>query len=294
MQITQTDFERFWEAKGRFLKINNKQRLFENLKNKIAGLRGTEALDEHVGGLRSGKESSRQLVVAFYKYLGMQPSDSPLFGKKFYDYPFERQLEIAKFLHEPKTLREIREHFSIDERTLRADLRQLEEGLSILGSTVKIESSKAGRRRYYRSTLHPIFLPLNLTEVYALTIQLGRLSRHGANAAFFQRLAERIASQLTDYAFHSLYPGKERTPAENRYLDDEASARSAEGVLMYLSKRARMRESMKLRFSYRGETYCGSLEEGNGSEPRIKLDTGAFFAGRIEECLFESDAFEYR
>ncbi|NLC27025.1 MAG: HTH domain-containing protein, partial [Fastidiosipila sp.] len=78
----------------------------------------------------------------------------------------ERKIEILKLLH-GKEMRtgEIAEHFSLDERTIRTDINKLREGTQILGTTFKIESKHEGsQKHFYKSTVHPILLGLNLSE----------------------------------------------------------------------------------------------------------------------------------
>jgi len=44
------------------------------------------------------------------------------------DDPTERRLRIACFLHKPKSNAQIIEHFYINDKTVRTDLKALEEG----------------------------------------------------------------------------------------------------------------------------------------------------------------------
>ncbi|NLO90346.1 MAG: HTH domain-containing protein [Clostridia bacterium] len=82
--------------------------------------------------------------------------------------PFERRIEILKLL-QGREMRtgEIAEYFDVDERTIRSDIKALRDGMDILG--IKIESKHQGsQKHYYKSTVHPILLALNLSELYAL------------------------------------------------------------------------------------------------------------------------------
>lgn len=84
--------------------------------------------------------------------------------------PFERRVEILKLL-QGKEMRtsEIAENFGVDERTIRTDMQALRDGIDILGIKIKIESKHPGKQKhYYKSTVHPILLALNLSELFAL------------------------------------------------------------------------------------------------------------------------------
>jgi predicted DNA-binding transcriptional regulator YafY len=83
--------------------------------------------------------------------------------------PFERRIEIIKLLHGRKMRTgELAEHF-VDDRTIRADIDSLRMGMDVLGVKIKIESKHEGsQKHYYISTVHPIMLALNLSELLAL------------------------------------------------------------------------------------------------------------------------------
>ena len=84
--------------------------------------------------------------------------------------PLNRRLNILKMLH-GKELRtaEITEAYGVDDRTIRTDLETLRDGLEVMGTTVKIVEQRSGHSNLsYKSTVHPIFLALNLSEVFAL------------------------------------------------------------------------------------------------------------------------------
>ena len=69
MKITKKQFEEYWQKKGRFLRIKNAERFYQNLADKIEEYGTTSDLDEYVVTLRKGKEITRKVVVDFYDYL---------------------------------------------------------------------------------------------------------------------------------------------------------------------------------------------------------------------------------
>lgn len=291
MKISKEEFEKFWMTQGQYLRIKNPERLKNNLLSKIEELGDSVVLDEYVMGLRTGKESTRVLVVKFYDYLinKGRKIQSTLFQKKFYDYPFERQLEIAKFLHEPKKTSEIQEKFDIDKRTVQSDLRELEEGIQVLGSTIMIKKEKKGRSYYYKTTLHPVFLPLNLTEIYALTVYMNHMiCKNDPNAQMIRNISERIKMQLSDYAFSKLFPGEERNSIKNHYLDDEELARQRDGIYMYL-----MKSGQKCKFIWQGNEYFGNLV-WKEKQYKICLEDGKFLDAELNEVDFIVEELDYQ
>lgn len=288
MKITSSQFYEFWTSQHEMnIKKNNAERLYENITDVIERYNDSLALDDYVTGLRSGKESTRRLIVRFYKYIGVPEDETELYNMKFYDYPIERQLEIAKYLHTERTAAEIEHHFSIDKRTRQADLQALESGIEIFGTTIKIEKERKKGKYYYRSTLHPVFLPLNLTEVYAVTIYLERIiSRGDANAEILHNIANRIKSQLSDYAYEKLYE-EPKPEYMNNYRSDESLAHQREGIAMYLMKSGR-----SCRFFYKNNEYTGKIQFINGKY-HVVLNDGQILDADISEVDFIPDSFEY-
>lgn len=291
MTISREQFECFWSAKGQYLRIYNKERLKDNLIKKIEENIDLIKLDDYVCGLRTGKESTRQFVVYFYDYLKKQGMciESNLFEKKFYDYPFERQLEIAKYLHEPRSIDEIKDKFGINVRTARQDLSALEEGITVLSSTIKIKKEKKGRSYFYRTTLHPVFLPLNLTEVYAMTVYLNQaVGSSDPNAQMIQDISERIKAQLSDYAYNKLFPESTRKKSDNNYINDENFAKQRKNIYMYL-----MKSGQRCKFFWKGEEHYGRIRKCDG-EHRICLEDGAVLDAEIGDVNFIVEELDYK
>lgn len=292
-----TLFEEFWKDNSYQLSysVNNPIRFHNNLSAKMKEFNTIEDIDDYVLSLKSARESTRRIVVLFYEYLLREKKAkkimSGLPNMRFYDYPFERQLEIAKYLHTPKTPADIRDEFHIDERTVRADLQQLEDGIEVLGSTIRIEREKNGRKIYYKTTVHPVFLPLNLTEAYAMTVYLDKIiGKEDPNAQIIRDISNRIKLQLSDYAYDRLFPGIDRYQGNNDYLNDEELAQSREGIICYLMKSGR-----KCRFIWKEKEYVGRIVpiEKYGFPYSVVTDDGTEFDAPLSEIDFIIDSLEY-
>lgn len=289
MKITKKDFEKFWRDEGQYMNISNKNRREMNLSAKIEELGDTAKLDDYVKSLRTGKESTRKIIIKFYNYLvkkkGFKTIESDLYKKDFYGAVFERQLEIAKFLHKKRSVQEICDEFCIANRTVRKDLEQLEEGITVFDTTIQITKAKEGRKYYYKTTLHPIFLPLNLTEVYALTIYLDKImDRKNLNKKVISSISERIKCQLSDYAIERLFPMDAEEGQKNYYVDDEVLASQRHGVQLYLMKTGTM-----CTFIWKEQEYRGRFDR----DLNILLENGEYLDADLSEVDFIIDSFEY-
>ena len=293
-----TLFEKFWPRNSYEIStaINNPTRFHNNLSTKMKEFDSIVDIDDYVLNLKTARESTRRIMVLFYEYLQyekiIKKINSPLFKLHFYDYPFERQLEIAKYLHTPKTLAEIREHFYIDERTVRSDLQQLEEGIEVLGSTIKIEKEKKGRLISYKTTVHPVFLPLNLTEAYAMTVYLDKvIDKRDPNAKIIRNISQRIKMQLSDYAWNALFPEIKRFSGNNNYLSDKELAESREGIIGYL-----MKSGEKCKFIWKGKEYTGRIVpvEKYGFPYSVITEDGTEFDAPLSEIDFIIESLNYK
>lgn len=253
-------FDRFWETRGKYAGYRNPERAYTNIRRRLEKCNSIADIDEYVMTSRTEKETLREIITQYYFFLEEVEEifvDSEITEIEFARYRIERLLNMAKYLHEPRTVSEIEEHFKIDRRTRTAYIQDLEKGVRFMGSTIKIEKHREGGKDYYKTTMHPIFLPLNLTEVYAITKFLEDvIDNRDANAIVIRNIQERIKSQLTDYAFEKLFPGEERKYISNDYISDREMAAQRETVMLYLIK-----DGQRCRCIYKGGEYEGSIQK---------------------------------
>ena len=97
---------------------------------------------------------------------------------------------------------EIAEHFGVDERTIRTDIEQLREGLDVFGVKIKIESKHydGNPKQYYKSTVHPVMLALNASELFALLKLLENTFTEKTEGEVYRHIFDMVYSQITDYA----------------------------------------------------------------------------------------------
>ncbi len=145
----------------------------------------------------------------------------------------------------------IAKYFGFSENTLYNHLKDLQDGVRILGSHAQIELRR--RSNNYDSTIHPTFLPLNMSEVYFLSVAVPALMRDNANSSMANAIAADIYSQLSDYAKSIIGP----------WLEDEVREALHDHALKYrietdFPELAYFEKSGKrCKLNYKGETVIG-------------------------------------
>jgi len=159
--------------------------------------------------------------------------------------PFARKVEILKLLQgrEMRTS-EIAEYFGGDERTIRTDMQALRDGIDIFGIKIKIESKHPGKQKhFYKSTVHPIFLALNLSELFAL-LKLLENAILQDRGEIYKHIFDQVYSQITDYA-EGLIANKLKNKykkTKNSNLLEEEAIKHKDIMLVYWVKSGRFIE----------------------------------------------------
>lgn len=113
-------------------------------------------------------------------------------------YKNERMLMILKYLHcREKSRSEISKDFGISERSISDYLVELQKGITFLDTNMKINKLEEGTSKYC-SLNHPIFLSLNLEEIYLLKKGLEFLSKDSDNKEIYDKISNLIYEQLSD------------------------------------------------------------------------------------------------
>lgn len=200
--------------------------------------------EEKLRSYPNNKEVYRKILICFFSFL------KDVYPDKNFDTDFleeirffskiERLNEILKYTHEGnKTRDEIAGHFIISKQTLIEDINNLKYGCHILGQKVKIEDLERCTN-LCRSTVHPIYLPLNLMEIFVLTTELKRLSVRSKSpySEIMGYLAEAIYDQLSEYGKRCV---NERGTVElgkfNEQASDLVEFRNEKDFLGYLRHR---------------------------------------------------------
>lgn len=111
----------------------------------------------------------------------------------------EFKIKLLKYLQGGGKRREkIAKHFNISERSLSNRISELQSvDNQILGTKIHIEIERGSNN--YNSTVHPIFLALNLSEVYGLLLTLEN-AEDSIYGETLKDIKSDIINQLTEYA----------------------------------------------------------------------------------------------
>ena len=110
----------------------------------------------------------------------------------------EIKIKLLKYLQKPRGTREkIADHFNMSSNAINNHLTELQDGCFILGSRVKIAPSRGTNE--YDSTVHPVFLALNLSEIYTLTVALKSFTSKSVFSDTANDIADDVYRQLTEY-----------------------------------------------------------------------------------------------
>ena len=153
---------------------------------------------------------------------------------------FERRIEILKLLQEKEmSIGELAEAFNVEDRTMRTDIDALRQGIDLFGVKFRIESKHQGKQKhYYKSTLHPIILGLNLSELFALLKVLEEKS-NSYTGDVYKNIFQSIYSQISPYAegiIKNKLEGKYERKEITALLEEEAFKQSKDYKLIYWEK----------------------------------------------------------
>lgn len=200
------------EMQRRYSNVNASKRaeaekILTHIRNFIQGQSIVDPgrITEYLNQSRGDKKQARAMILDFFQYYEKETDEKvhhDLNTIHPVDIPLLRQLEILKFLHTPATTKKISEHFGISEETARNDLNSLKDGIQLYDSLLKVEPETSGReqKKSYKSTVHPIFLTLNMTEIAALTTGLNHLTGQAGMEDLYLPIISKIYHQLSQYA----------------------------------------------------------------------------------------------
>lgn len=170
----------------------------------------------------------------------------------------ERQLSIAKDMHDFNKARnfdrnEVAQKYMVSEKTVENDMKALREGISVMDQRIVLSEIQLRNRKVTAvSTMHPIFLAQNLTQVICILEGLHSMEQSWIMASYARNTSVSIWRQLSDYArkritgtlvdlmeldagwYESLDEETATRPAVMFYNEKESSDRF--GLLMYAMK----------------------------------------------------------
>lgn len=176
----------------------------------------------------------------------------------------ERRVELLKMLqNHPMRTGELAEHFQVSERVIRKDLERLRDGLDVFGTRFTIETRHPGSaKQHFKSTLHPIVLGLNGTELLGLFQLLERASEDEFAGPFYQQLLTSIYSQTTPYMSDRVDRYLKRSYTKKQVvttLEEQIEQESASATNLFYKFVHLMKHERELEYTL--------LEEGDDARP---------------------------
>jgi len=117
---------------------------------------------------------------------------------------FDRQMYIVKELHEKgRGTAYLEDKLWVSDRTIEEDLTKLRSnaGVSIMGQKITVKGIERQKGNIeFQSTVHPIFLALNLTQVVVMLQGLQHMAKDEAYRKYALKLSASIWNELSDYA----------------------------------------------------------------------------------------------
>ena len=119
----------------------------------------------------------------------------------------ERRKTIVKYFQKyPLTINELADSFLVSTKTIDRDLKAIAKGVNVNGIEVKLVVVKKDGKIYlinddlYHTTVHPISLNLNMTEIYTLLVDVAsREKENRISGPLYNSIMKRIYGQLNDY-----------------------------------------------------------------------------------------------
>lgn len=166
------------------------------------------SIKDSVKGYTSSKDSA---IDIYKKYISFLKTNYDFYVEIPYlpipvSITFERIMFIAKYIQNPEhKVSDLEDILWVGNRTVENDLAVLrgntDDPIQISGKRFVVEDIERNRGRItMSSTVHPIFLTSNLTQVLVTLKGLKFMSKDSAYKAYAEEMAKSIWSQLSDYA----------------------------------------------------------------------------------------------
>ena len=157
---------------------------------------------------RMQRKSNEEYLIAndYFDYLRFRYKvDIPPFRRQL--TALERQLSIAKDLHDFNAARrfdreEVAEKYLVSEKTIENDMKALRDGISVMDQKLSLSDFRLRNRKVTAvSTMHPLFLAQNLTQIVCLLEGLRKMEESSWTLQSYAKAsAVSIWLQLSDYA----------------------------------------------------------------------------------------------
>lgn len=176
------------------------------------------------------------------------------FNEWFPKNSIERQIHITKLLHDKNTvIADLPQLVMVNEKTIEKDLKKLrgEDGdpIEVMGQKLIVDFNRSCGKVTFPSTVHPLFLTFNLTQVITMMEGLKNMADEKKYREYALYAAATIWAQLSEYAKNRIlgfsgnlgidgdwYQSIENKTDSVFYTETECSSKMGAGNLLYIFK----------------------------------------------------------
>ena len=211
--------------------------------------------------------------------------------------PLERQLSIARDLHDFNRAGEFDRNeaarkYLVSERTIDADLAALHDGICVMDQKLALQDFQLRNKKVTAvSTMHPLFLTQNLTQIVCMLEGLRRMEDSWTLHSYARRSAVSIWCQLSSYArdriLETLTDLMDLDRAWYEGIDEEAD--SQKGRMFYTETEAS--DSFgRLMYALKGDLPCSVVYIGEDERAEEIRGRVVRVSDRGAEILAEGSA----
>lgn len=248
------------------------------------------AIKESVRSYTRDKNKIIEIYQDFVNFIKSEYGiDIPIEFPPLFSSDFDRMMYIIKEFHESeRDIAYLEDKLWISGRTIEGELAKLrsENGVSIMGQKITLHGIKRQRGGIeFESTVHPIFLALNLAQVIVILHGLKYMAENEAYKEYALKILQCIWNELSDYAKRKIkqeagklsidlswYEGLDsHKDNELFYLEKECCHEKGIGNIIYLLKNGKRCVIEFIGDDGKRELLNGCIVVGyNGDEVKVK------------------------
>jgi len=212
--------------------------------------------------------------------------------------PLERQLSIAKDMHDFNKARtfdrnDVARRYLVSDRTIDSDLAALHNGICVMDQKLALKDFLLNNKKITAiSTMHPLFLTQNLTQIVCMLEGLRRMEDNWALRSYARSSAVSIWRQLSDYARERILGTlTDLMDLERSWYEGISEAAEMEAERMFYNEDESSDSYGRLMYAMKGNLPCSIVYIGD-DDMAVEIHGRVF---RIEESgikILAEDAAE--
>jgi hypothetical protein len=177
--------------------------------------------------------------------------------------PLERQLSIAKDMHDFNKARtfdrnDVARRYLVSDRTIDSDLAALHDGIAVMDQKLTLRDFQLRNKKVTAiSTMHPLFLTQNLTQIVCMLEGLRRMEDNWALRSYARSSAVSIWRQLSGYARDRILGTlTDLMDLERSWYEEISEAAEMEAERMFYNEDESSDSNGRLMYALKGSLPC--------------------------------------